>query len=152
MAVAADAPAMSDDDCIFCRIVSGEIPGRVVHETDDALAFLDANPLARGHTLVVPKAHRERLGDLSASESTAVFRAVHDLAGRVERAVDADGLTVGVIAGAAAGQEVPHVHGHLVPRFEGDGGGAVHSIVHTRPDLQDDELDAVADAIRDGAE
>jgi histidine triad (HIT) family protein len=137
------------DDCIFCSIVSGDVPGRVVHETDDALAFLDANPLARGHTLVVPKAHRGRLGDLSAAESAAVFGAVHDLADRVERAVDADGLTVGVNDGEAAGQEVPHVHVHLVPRFEGDGGGPIHAVAGARPDLSETELDDVAERIRE---
>lgn len=137
------------DDCIFCRIVSGDIPGRIVHETDRSLAFLDANPLAEGHTLVVPREHRGRLADLSAEETADLFGAVHDLTPRLEAAVDADAVTVGVNDGAAAGQEVPHVHVHLVPRFEGDGGGPIHAIAPERPDPSDDDLDAVADSIRD---
>ena len=136
------------DDCIFCRIVEGDIPGRVVHETDHAVAFLDANPLAEGHTLVVPRAHRQRLADLAADEMTAVFDAVHELTPRIEAAVDADAMTVGVNDGEAAGQEVPHVHVHLVPRFDGDGGGPIHAVSPGRPELSDDDLDDVADAVR----
>ncbi|GAD52000.1 Bis(5'-nucleosyl)-tetraphosphatase [Halarchaeum acidiphilum MH1-52-1] len=132
------------DDCIFCSIISGDIPGRVVAETDDALAFLDANPLAPGHALVVPKAHTERLADLGADESRAVFDLVHDLVPDVEAAVDADGLNVGINDGEAAGQEVPHVHVHLVPRFESDGGSPIHAVAGERPDLDDDDLDDIA--------
>ncbi|WP_224448037.1 HIT family protein [Haloprofundus salilacus] len=132
------------DDCIFCKIVAGEIPGRTVYETDSVLAFLDANPLASGHTLVIPKAHAERLDDLSAGAAADVFAAVHELTPRVESAVDADAVTVGINDGSAAGQEVPHVHVHLVPRFEGDGGGPIHAVAGERPDLSDAELDAIA--------
>ena len=138
----------TDADCIFCRIVDGDIPSRTVYDADDCAAFLDANPLARGHTLVVPKAHRPRLEDLDADESTALFEAVNELVPRVEAAVDADAVTVGINDGEAAGQEVPHVHVHLVPRFEGDGGGPIHAVAPERPDLSDDELDDVAEAIR----
>lgn len=136
------------EDCIFCRIVEGDIPGRIVQETDHTVAFLDANPLAEGHTLVVPRAHRQRLADLSADEMTALFDAVHRLTPRIEAAVDADAVTVGVNDGEAAGQEIPHVHVHLVPRFEGDGGGPIHAVAPDRPDLSEDELDDVADAVR----
>ncbi|GGL28890.1 HIT family protein [Halarchaeum grantii] len=132
------------DDCLFCSIVDGDIPGRIVAERDGALAFLDANPLAPGHTLVVPRTHAERLDDLSADDSRAVFDLVHDLVPDVEAAVDADGLNVGVNDGEAAGQEVPHVHVHLVPRFEGDGGAPVHAVAGDRPDLSDDDLDEIA--------
>lgn len=136
------------DDCIFCKIIAGDIPARTVYEDDDVLAFLDANPLARGHTLVVPKSHHERIDDLPAADREIVFETLGRLAPTVEAAVDADGINVGMNDGEAAGQEIPHVHGHLVPRFEGDGGGAVHSIVRTRPDLPDDELDGIAKEIR----
>lgn len=139
-------------DCVFCQIIDGNIPGRIVYEDDDVVSFLDANPLSRGHTLVVPRDHHERVADLPDADRDAVFATLGRLAPVVESAVDADGINVGMNDGTAAGQEVPHVHGHLVPRFEGDDGGAVHSIVRTRPDLPDDELDDLADAIRDGAE
>ena len=136
------------DDCIFCRIVDGDIPARSVYEDDDVLAFLDANPLSAGHTLVIPKAHHQALRDLPAALSTAVFETVHDLVGDVEDAVDADAHTVAVNDGPAAGQEVPHTHVHIVPRFEGDGGGPIHAIAGARPDLSDEQLDDIADQIR----
>ena len=141
-----------NDDCPFCQIIRGDIPARVVYEDDDVLSFLDANPLARGHTLVVPKTHHERVAAMPDDDRDAVFGALGRLGPSVQAAVDADGVTVGMNDGAAAGQEVPHVHGHLVPRFDGDGGGAIHSIVRTLPDLSDGEMDEIEADIRDAAE
>ena len=132
---------------IFEQIAAGDIPARIVYETDSVLAFLDANPLAPGHTLVVPREAHERLRDLPDDVATELWAVVDELAPRVEDAVDADALTVGVNDGAAAGQEVPHVHVHLVPRFDGDGGGPIHGVVGSRPDLSDGELDDIAERI-----
>ena len=134
-------------DCVFCSIVAGDIPARTVRETDDVLAFLDANPLARGHTLVVPKAHAEHVGDLDDETASSLFAVVSELTPHVQSAVDADAANVGINDGAAAGQEVPHVHVHIIPRFDGDGGAPIHAVAGERPDLTDDELDAVAEAI-----
>jgi histidine triad (HIT) family protein len=131
-------------DCIFCGIVAGEIPGRIVAENDHAIAFLDANPMAAGHTLAVPREHRERFADMTDEEADAVFGLLHDLAPAVAAAVDADGATVGMNDGPVAGQEIDHAHAHLIPRFEGDDGGPIHVAVGTRPDLSDEELDEVA--------
>jgi histidine triad (HIT) family protein len=139
------------DDCIFCSIVDGDIPNRTVYQDDDVLAFLDANPLAEGHTLVIPKAHHETLNDLPADLGSAVLGQLHRLVPIVEDAVDADGSTVAFNNGEAAGQEVPHVHGHIVPRFSGDGGGPIHAIAGARPELSDDELDALAERLFDAA-
>jgi len=135
-------------DCIFCSIVDGEIPARTVHETDEVLAFLDANPLEPGHALVIPKAHHERLDDLPADLAASVWQIVSDLGPRVEFAVGADGMTVAVNDGAAAGQEVPHVHVHLVPRRQGDGGGPVHAAFPGQQEVPDEELDEIAESIR----
>ncbi len=132
---------------IFEKIVAGEIPARVVHETDAVLAFLDANPLAPGHTLVIPKDAHERLDGLPADLAADLFAVVHALTPKIERAVDADATTIGINNGAAAGQEVPHVHVHIVPRFEGDGGGPIHAISPASPSLSADELDEIADTI-----
>ena len=140
------------DDCIFCRIVAGDIPSRTVHEDDDVVAFLDANPLAPGHTLVIPRDHHETLNGLPDDEAAAVFDALHDLTPVVEDAVDADGSNVAFNNGEAAGQEVPHVHGHVIPRFDDDGGNPIHAVAGARPDLSDDELDDIADRISGGAE
>jgi histidine triad (HIT) family protein len=136
-------------DCIFCSIVAGDIPGRIVHETASTIAFLDANPLAPGHTLVVPKAHHERLNDLDGDLPAELYESLHELVPRIEAAVDAPATTVAFNNGTAAGQEVPHVHGHVIPRFEGDGGGPIHVVAGDRPELSDDELDDIAARITD---
>ncbi|KAB1192664.1 HIT domain-containing protein [Haloferax sp. MBLA0076] len=134
-------------DCIFCAIAGGDIPGRIVHETEHSLAFLDVNPLAPGHTLVVPKDHYARLDDLPAEVSADLFRTVDELVPRVEEAVDADAANVGINDGPAAGQEVQHVHVHIVPRFEDDGGNPIHAVAGDVPDLSDDEMDDIEAAI-----
>ncbi|WP_458186514.1 HIT family protein [Haladaptatus sp. NG-WS-4] len=136
-------------DCIFCQIVAGDIPSRTVYEDDTVFAFLDANPLAPGHTLVIPKAHHETLADLPDDTAADVFAALHHLTPTVEGAVDADASNVAFNNGEEAGQEVPHVHGHIIPRFDGDGGRPIHAIAGSRPDLSDDELDDIAAGIRD---
>ncbi len=135
------------EDCIFCGIVAGEIPSRTVYEDETTVAFLDANPLARGHTLVIPRAHHEHLSDLPADLAADVYDTLHELTGAAQEAVDADGANVGFNDGEAAGQEVPHVHGHVIPRFEGDGGNPIHAVAGRRPDLSDEELDELAEAI-----
>ncbi len=137
------------DDCIFCRIVDGEIPSHTVYEDDETYAFLDANPLSRGHTIVIPKTHHQRLNDMPGDHAAAVFETLHAVVPAVEAAADADATTVAFNNGEAAGQEVPHVHGHVVPRSENDGGRAIHALVTDRPELDDDELAAVADAVGD---
>ena len=140
-----DHPYMSED-CTFCSIVAGDIPARVVYEDDQTLAFLDANPLAPGHTLVVPKSHHERLTDLDDDTASAVFQTLYGLVGAVEKGVDADGSNIAFNNGEAAGQEVPHVHGHIIPRFDGDDGSPVHPVSGSY-DLPDDELDEIASDI-----
>lgn len=138
------------EDCIFCAIVAGEIPGRVVAENDEALAFLDANPLAPGHTLVVPKGHYETIGSTPSAVLDHVFETLGSLTPTVEAAVDADGSTVGFNNGTASGQEIPHLHGHIIPRFAGDGGSPIHAVAGSRPELSEDELDEIAAEIASG--
>ncbi|AEH35855.1 HIT family protein [Halopiger xanaduensis] len=136
---------------IFSQIVEGEIPARVVYEDETTLAFLDANPLAPGHTLVIPKDEYERLNDVPEDVATDLYDTIHRMVPAVEEAVDADATTVAFNNGEAAGQEVPHVHCHIVPRFEGDGGGPIHAVAGSRPDLDDDELDDIAEDIESRA-
>lgn len=135
------------EECIFCSIVAGDIPSRAVYEDDAVLAFLDANPLAPGHTLVIPKSHHEQLNDLPDDLANDVLDRLYQLVTPVERAADADGSTVAFNNGPAAGQEVQHVHGHIIPRFDDDGGGPIHAITGARPDLSDAELDEIAEQI-----
>lgn len=114
--------------CIFCRIVAGDVPAEIVAKTEDATAFLDVQPLADGHVLVVPSAHLPTIEALPPAQAAALFAMVHRLAGPVREALGAAGSTIGVNNGAATGQTVPHVHVHIVPRHEGDGAGSIHTI------------------------
>ncbi|AGB30018.1 histidine triad (HIT) protein [Natrinema pellirubrum DSM 15624] len=136
---------------IFSQIVEGEIPARIVYEDETTIAFLDANPLAPGHTLVIPKDEYERLNDVPDDVAADLYETVHHMVPVVEDAVDADATTVAFNNGEEAGQEVPHVHCHIVPRFEGDGGGPIHAVAGDRPDLDDDELDDIAADIESSA-
>jgi histidine triad (HIT) family protein len=125
--------------CIFCRIVAGEIPAEVVASEADGVAFLDVQPLADGHVLVVPRAQVATIEDLEPAAADSLFRMVRRLAGPVRRALDAAGTTIGVNNGDATGQTIPHVHVHIVPRWPNDGAGSVHTIVprHTTRSLAD---------------
>jgi histidine triad (HIT) family protein len=135
------------EDCLFCRIVAGEVPGRIVYEDEVATAFLDVNPLASGHTLVVPKTHRRRLNDLEPTEAGDLFRAVTAVTAAVETAVDAPATTVAVNNGPAAGQEIHHVHVHVVPRWRDDGTGSIHALFRALPDLDEDDMADIEDDI-----
>ncbi|MEF8773660.1 MAG: HIT family protein [Halobacteriales archaeon] len=132
------------EDCIFCGIVAGDSPAHVVHEDETTVAFLDANPLAPGHTLVVPREHHERLAGMPAGLARDVFGTMHQLVPAVEAAVDADAANVGFNDGEVAGQVVPHVHGHVIPRFSDDGGRPIHAVSPSGEQMDDDELADVA--------
>ena len=114
--------------CIFCRIVAGEIPAEEVARETEVVAFLDVQPLADGHVLVVPRAHVGTIEDLEPAAADALFRTVRRLAGPVREALGAAGSTIGVNNGEATGQTIAHVHVHIVPRWENDGAGSIHTI------------------------
>ena len=136
------------DECLFCQIVAGDIPGNTLYETDTVLAFLDANPLAEGHALVIPKDHYHRLNDVPEDVATDLFSAIHRIVPAVEAVVDAPATTVAFNNGEEAGQEVPHVHGHVVPRDEDDGAGPIHSLFSGRQGVSDEEMAEIADRIQ----
>ncbi len=102
--------------CLFCRIVSGDIPSRQVYADDHAVAFLDIAPWHRGHTLVVPRRHVSTLAD-DPSVLADCQPAIEHLVGTLTSRLGADGMNVLVNVGEVAGQEVFHVHVHLVPRY-----------------------------------
>ncbi len=114
-------------DCIFCRIVAGEIPGEVVAETDEILAFLDVMPLADGHVLVIPKMHARIVEELPEQTAGALMQVASRVSAALCREFGAAGTTMGINNGAETGQTVHHVHLHVVPRFAGDGAGSLHS-------------------------
>ena len=104
------------DDCIFCKIIRGEIPSFKVYEDDKVFAFEDINPISPGHTLVIPKKHAENIWDIDESDMIAVQRASKKIAGAIKKALGVDGIACMQLNGRAANQEVMHYHLHLVPR------------------------------------
>ena len=108
-----------DDKCLFCRIVSGELPATVVYEDDNVVAFLDHRPLFPGHTLLVPRQHVETLGELPTKLVAPYFEAAQLLSLAVESAMDAEGTFVAM--NNRVSQSVPHLHVHIVPRRRKDG-------------------------------
>jgi histidine triad (HIT) family protein len=115
--------AESNAPSIFARIAAGEIPCHKVFESDLLLAFLDINPLAEGHTLLISKRAVARFEDLTPEEAAELGRRLPELAQRVTAAVGAAGYNLLLNAGQVAGQDVPHVHFHIIPRRSGDGLG-----------------------------
>ena len=133
-------------DCIFCNIVSGKIPARKIHETQRSLAFLDAFPLTKGHSLVIPKTHYLKIQEMTNVDNADLFESVRVISTRMER-ISPSSL-VAIHNGKESGQEVPHVHVHLIPRHATDGVGPVHSMFTTRPKLSDVEFDEIAEILR----
>lgn len=108
-------------DCIFCKIIKGDLPSYKVYEDEKTYAFLDIHPVNAGHTLVVPKKHAKNIFDVSPEDWVAVAKVVHMLAPAIEKAVDANGINIGMNNREHAGQVVDHAHIHIIPRFKGDG-------------------------------
>ncbi len=133
-------------DCIFCKIVSKEIPTKILVETESCVGFLDAFPLAKGHALVIPKRHYEKLQDLPINVNTEVFSTVHSLISKVDSLTGA--TLVAVHNGKQSGQEIPHVHVHLIPRSKDDSAGAVHSMFSKKPDLSESEIEELCSKLR----
>jgi histidine triad (HIT) family protein len=136
--VSADAPS------IFARIVAGEIPCQRVFENEHLLAFLDIHPLAEGHTLVVPKRTVARFEDLTLVEAAELGKQLPMLARKIVAATGAEGFNILINSGRVAGQEVPHVHAHIIPRCAADGLG-----YRWRPQQRTaEELSTLAERIR----
>lgn len=112
---------MVSQDCIFCKIATGDIPCRKVYEDDSVIAFLDVNPLSDGHTLIIPKVHFEKLDDCPSDVLASLAVCVGKIASAVVAGLQCDGYNVLCNNGEAAGQEVNHVHFHVIPRESGDG-------------------------------
>lgn len=109
-----------NSDCIFCKIIAGDIPATKLLEDDAALAFMDIGPVAPGHALLIPKWHCESIDDLPAEVAAEVLRHLPALVSAVRKATQAEGVNVLQNNGRIAGQLVPHVHFHIIPRQPGD--------------------------------
>ena len=111
---------MADPDCLFCKIVAGEIPSTRVDEDERTVAFMDINPATLGHLLVVPREHSADLIEVSEADLDAVMRMAQKLAGRVKERLGADGVNLLNSCGPTAWQTVFHFHVHVIPRYAGD--------------------------------
>jgi histidine triad (HIT) family protein len=138
--------------CLFCAIAMGNIPSASLYEDGRVMAFLDIKPLAEGHALVVPKRHAAKLEDAAPEDRHALMDAVALLAPILARATGTKDCTVAINNGPDAGQEVQHVHVHLVPRKAGDGAGPVHAMEWPRPSLSSEELHDLAVKVQTAVE
>jgi histidine triad (HIT) family protein len=111
---------MTPDECIFCKIVAGELPAQRVDEDERTIAFMDINPATRGHALVIPRRHARDLLEIEADDLTATILAAQRLAGRIKERLGSDGINLINSCGAAAWQTVFHFHVHVIPRYADD--------------------------------
>lgn len=133
------------DDCIFCKIVEGEIKSEKIYETENIISFLDANPRSPGHSLVIPKEHVERFWQLEDQIIGELFTGVKSVEKMLKCSLDPDAFTIGINDGRAAGQEIPHMHVNVMPRFLRDGGSTIHAVVNNPPEK---EIPEIAEEIR----
>lgn len=134
------------EETLFSRIAAGEEPSYTAYEDETTYAFLDSNPAAPGHTLVIPREPYERLQDVPPAVATDLTATIQHLIPSIEAAVDADGTTVILANGPASGQEFPHAHWHIVPEFEGEASAVGF---HSEPESIDDTaMESIAADIR----
>jgi histidine triad (HIT) family protein len=139
-----EAQGAADPDCIFCRIIAGEIPGQIVDQDELTVAFMDINPATRGHALVVPRRHVRDLLEIDQDDLEATIVAAQRLARRVLDRLGADGVNLLNSCGRAAWQTVFHFHIHVIPRYQGD----PLRLPWTPAEGDPDEIAAAAHALR----
>ena len=126
------------NDCIFCKLVNNEIPSLRVYEDDDTIAFLELFPSAPGHTMVILKKHGNNILEYSQDELGKLMGGVQKVAAKLEKALEPDSLTIGINHKERRG--VPHLHVHLIPRWETDKGGIIQSVVANKPKESREEI------------
>ncbi len=112
--------ARAEPDCLFCKIVAGEVRATIVAEDERTIAFMDINPATRGHALVIPRAHARDVHEIDVEDLEAVAVAAQRVAARALERLGADGVNLLNSSGRAAWQTVFHFHLHVIPRYEGD--------------------------------
>ena len=139
---------VQQQECIFCKIALKKIKTNIIIENDKAMAFLDAFPLSKGHTLVIPKAHYSKIQELDENSSQSVFNLVWKISNPIEKATGVNSTTIAIHNGKEAGQEIPHVHIHVIPRKRGDGAGPVHSMFRNKPDVNSFDMSSLVEDIK----
>lgn len=109
------------ETCIFCKIVTGEIPCYKVYEDDKVLCFLDVNPVSQGHALIIPKKHFVNIFDINDEEAGHILKVASKIAPKIAKALEAPACNLVNASGKEAQQSVFHFHLHIIPRFENDG-------------------------------
>lgn len=127
-------------DCLFCKIISKEIPNYTVYEDEHVLAFLDIHPCSKGHTVVVPKKHFSDLFEMPEQDFIKMSDGLRHSISRVQEIIKPDGMNIGINNDKAAGQAVGHVHWHIIPRWFNDGGTSMHGIVRNGADINVEEI------------
>ena len=138
------------DQCVFCEILRGDSPATFVHQDDTVVAFMDIQPITRGHMLVVPREHAVLMSDLNETASMRTFRIARNLAAVVRHTLGAGGVNLFVADGEIAFQDVPHFHVHVIPRYPNDGFGLTFPRNYTEPRSRT-ELETIATAIKGAA-
>jgi histidine triad (HIT) family protein len=134
----------TDPDCIFCKIVAGEIPSHKIDEDDKTLSFMDINPWTKGHSLVIPKEHSRNIYDADPDDLSAIHIAAQRLAQRMRERLDCEGINVVQSSEPAAMQTVFHTHVHVIPRYSDDG---LKLPAHPQP-AEHEELAGLAEELR----
>jgi histidine triad (HIT) family protein len=135
---------MSDPDCIFCKIVAGEIPSHKIDEDDKTLAFMDINPWTKGHSLVIPKEHSRNIYDADPEDLAATHRTAQRLAQRMRDRLQCEGINIVQSSEPVAMQTVFHTHVHVIPRYSDDG---LRLPAHPKP-AEHEELAGLAEELR----
>jgi histidine triad (HIT) family protein len=121
------------NSCIFCKIVEGKASAEKIYETESIVSFLDVRPKALGHSLVIPKKHVEVLTDLEDELIVSLARAVKEVEHLLKKSLHPDAFTIGINDGSEAGQEIPHLHVNIIPRYSGDRGTPIQHVVNNPP-------------------
>jgi histidine triad (HIT) family protein len=137
------------DQCVFCEILRGESPATFTHQDDTVVAFMDIQPITRGHMLVVPREHAVLMSALNEVSAMRAFRVARQLAEVVRKTLGAEGVNLLVADGEVAFQDVPHFHVHVIPRYPNDGFGLTFPPAYAKPPSRA-ELEAVAAAVLAG--
>jgi histidine triad (HIT) family protein len=135
------------DECVFCAILRGESPASFAYEDDTVVAFMDLQPITRGHMLVVSREHAVLMADVNETVAMRTFRVARKLSSAVRSTLGASGVNLFVADGEMAFQDIPHFHVHVIPRYPNDGFGLTFPTTYSNPHPRA-ELDAIAAVIR----
>jgi len=133
--------------CIFCKIIKGEIDSTKIYEDDEVLAFLDIKPFSKGHCLVIPKQHFEDIFDIDENFLQKIIVTAKNISKKIKDSLNADGIRLSQSNGSVAGQEIMHFHLHIIPRYENDGLSSNPIVSSTSPQADFEELKKIAEML-----